>query len=284
MHEPEEVYSLVSRTLRACARADVDEPVVALLSTGATNSAWYEHQVLAEGADLLLCEPKDIEFRTGRPTLNGRPLDVIYLRIDGELVDLVDDTGRPIGAGILEAARRHMVVVVNAPGNGVADDKSMYCHIPDIITYYLAESPILPSVPTYRCADATELEIVLDRLAELVTKPVDGYGGGGVLVGAEAGPAELEERRRQLRAEPERWVAQETVALSTLPTMAGDRLEPRCVDLRTFVYLSGTGQHQAEVAGLGLTRVAPSGSMIVNSSRGGGAKDTWILIDTDPEQ
>ena len=284
MHEPEEVYSLVSRTLRACARADVDEPVVALLSTGATNSAWYEHQVLADGADLLLCEPKDIEFRTGRPTLNGRPLDVIYLRIDGELVDLVDDTGRPIGAGILEAARRHMVVVVNAPGNGVADDKSMYCHIPDIITYYLAESPLLPSVPTYRCADATELEIVLDRLGELVTKPVDGYGGGGVLVGAEAGPAELEERRRQLRAEPERWVAQETVALSTLPTMAGDRLEPRCVDLRTFVYLSGTGQHQAEVAGLGLTRVAPSGSMIVNSSRGGGAKDTWILIDTDPEQ
>ncbi len=154
---------------------------------GATNSAWYEHQLLAEGADLLLCEPKDVEFRTGRPTLNGRPLDVIYLRIDGELVDLVDDTGRAIGAGILEAARRHMVVVVNAPGNGVADDKSMYCHIPDIITYYLAESPLLPSVPTYRCADATELEIVLDRLAELVTKPVDGYGGGGVLVGAEAG-------------------------------------------------------------------------------------------------
>ena len=114
-----------------------------------------------------------------------------------------------------------------------------------------------------------------------MTKPVDGYGGGGVLVGAEAGPAELEERRRQLRAEPERWVAQETVALSTLPTMAGDRLEPRCVDLRTFVYLSGTGQHQAEVAGLGLTRVAPSGSMIVNSSRGGGSKDTWVLQDDD---
>jgi glutamate---cysteine ligase / carboxylate-amine ligase len=104
-----------------------------------------------------------------------------------------------------------------------------------------------------------------------------------VLIGAEAGPAELEERRRQLRAEPERWVAQETVALSTLPTMAGNGLEPRCVDLRTFVYLSGTGQDQAEVAGLGLTRVAPSGSMIVNSSRGGGAKDTWIMIDTDPE-
>ncbi len=210
-------------------------------------------------------------------------MDVIYLRIDGELVDLVDDAGRGIGGGILEAARRHKVVVVNAPGNGVADDKSMYCHIPDIITYYLAESPLLLSVPTYRCADATELEIVLDRLPELVTKPVDGYGGGGVLVGAEAGATELEERRRQLHADPARWVAQETVALSTLPTMAGGQLEPRSVDLRTFVYLSGTGRNQAEVAGLGLTRVAPSGSMIVNSSRGGGAKDTWILIDTDQE-
>ena len=155
LHEPEEAYALVRRTLRACARDDIDDPVVALLSTGATNSAWYEHQVLAEGADLLLCEPKDVEFHKGRPTLHGRPLDVIYLRIDVELVDLVDDTGRAVGAGILEAARRHMVVVVNAPGNGVADDKSMYCHIPDIITYYLAESPLLPSVPTYRCEDAS---------------------------------------------------------------------------------------------------------------------------------
>jgi carboxylate-amine ligase len=261
----------------------VDDPVVALLSSGAGNSAWYEHRVLAAGSDLLLCQPKDVAFAKEGPTVGGRPVDVFYLRIDGELIDLLDDTGRNVGAQIMEAARRHMVVVVNAPGNGLADDKSMYCHIPDVITYYLAESPIIPSVPTYRCADAAELEIVLDRLGELVTKPVDGYGGGGVLIGAEAAPPELEERRRLLRSEPERWVAQETVALSTLPTLAGRRLEPRCVDLRTFVYLCGTGPQEAELAGLGLTRVAPTGSMIVNSSRGGGAKDTWILIDRDQE-
>jgi carboxylate-amine ligase len=275
---PEETIDLLGRTLRRCARGTAD-PVVALISDGAENSAWYEHRTLAEGAQLLLAEPGDITFERGRPVVDGQPLDVAYLRLEHELADLVDKEGRSVGQGMLEAASRGELALVNAPGNGVADDKSMYCHIPDVIDYYLGESPLLAQVPTYRCADPEELEIVLDRLEDLVTKPVDGYGGGGVLVGRDATPEELEERRRELRAEPARWVAQETMALSTLPTLEGGTLEARHVDLRTFVYLTGIGPGEAQLAGLALTRVAPPNSMIVNSSRGGGAKDTWILTD-----
>ena len=216
--------------------------------------------------------------------VDGQPLDVAYLRLEHELADLVDKGGRPVGQGLLEAAIRGQLALVNAPGNGVADDKSMYCHIPDVIDYYLGESPLLAQVPTYRCADPEEFEIVLDRLEDLVTKPVDGYGGGGVLIGRDATPDELEERRRELRADPARWVAQETMALSTLPTLEGGKLEARHVDLRTFVYLTGSGPGEAELAGLALTRVAPPHSMIVNSSRGGGAKDTWILTDEITER
>jgi carboxylate-amine ligase len=226
-----------------------------------------------------LAEPEAVGFVQGRPVVDGQRVDVVYLRLEGELLDLVDDEGRPVGRELIEAGIRGEVVLVNAPGNGVADDKSMYCHLPDVIGYYLGESPRLAQVPTYRCSDPEELEIVLDRLEELVTKPVDGHGGGGVLVGADATPAELAERRLALRADPGHWVAQETMALSTLPTLAGNGLEPRHVDLRTFVYLTGTAPDQAELAGLALTRVAPGGSMIVNSSRGGGAKDTWILAE-----
>ncbi len=284
MHEPEEALGLAGRTLRACALDGNDDPHVVLLSDGAGNAAWYEHQVLAEGARLSLAESSEVQFDAGLPTVGGRPVDVFYLRLEGELADLTDRSGRPVGAGILEAAERGQIVVVNAPGNGIADDKSMYCHVPDLITYYLGESPLLPSVPTYRCSDPSELEIVLDRLDELVTKPVDGFGGGGVLVGPDADAGQLEQRRRELQSKPTRWVAQETMALSTLPTVERGQLEPRHVDLRTFVYLTGTGPDDAELAGLALTRVAPSGSMIVNSSRGGGAKDTWILTEAEPDR
>ncbi len=281
---PEETIDLLGRTLRACAPDNTDDPVVALISDGAENSAWYEHRTLAEGAGLVLAEPEDVTFEGGRPVVDGQPLDVAYLRLEHELADLVDKGGRPVGQGLLEAAIRGQLALVNAPGNGVADDKSMYCHIPDVIDYYLGESPLLAQVPTYRCADPEEFEIVLDRLEDLVTKPVDGYGGGGVLIGRDATPDELEERRRELRADPARWVAQETMALSTLPTLEGGKLEARHVDLRTFVYLTGSGPGEAELAGLALTRVAPPHSMIVNSSRGGGAKDTWILTDEITER
>jgi carboxylate-amine ligase len=177
----------------------------------------------------------------------------------------------------MDVAAAGRVVLANAPGNGVADDKSTYPLVPELITYYLGERPELESVPTYRTADEIERRGVLERVGELVTKPVDGYGGAGVLIGPAATAAEVAQRRADIAARPEDWVAQEVVSLSSLPWMDGGRLEPRRVDLRALVYLTGPRRQDCRVAPLALTRVAPPGSLIVNSSRGGGAKDTWIV-------
>jgi carboxylate-amine ligase len=277
MRNADDALGLIGRTLRGCTA--VPDPVVALLSEGADNSGWYEHRLIAEEVGLLLVQPSEVEIKGNTVVVGGRRVDVVYVRLDCELVDLIDSSGRPVGAQVFEAAQQGLVVVVNAPGNGIADDKAMYCYVPDLIGYYLAERPLIASVPTYRCTDPKECAAVLDRLEELVTKPVGGYGGSGVLIGPEASPAELGRRREEIADDPSAWVAQEVVALSTLPTLVDGRLEPRHVDLRAFVYLTGTGAGEAEVAPLALTRVAPAGSMVVNSSRGGGAKDTWVLLD-----
>jgi len=261
----------------------VENPVIALLSDGAGNSAWFEHRLLSERAGFLLAQPADVEVRGASVAVLGRRVDVLYLRLDVELADLADPSGRPVGAQLVQAASRGSVALANVPGNGVADDKSMYIYVPDLIAYYLGERPLLDPVPTYRCGDPDEMAAVLPRLDRLVTKPVDGYGGGGVLIGPDADEAELERRRREIQAEPERWIAQEVVHLSTHPTVTPSGLEPRHVDLRAFVYLTGTGAPDVQVADLALTRVAPEGSMLVNSSRGGGAKDTWILADNPDE-
>jgi carboxylate-amine ligase len=258
----------------------VESPVVALLSDGAGNSAWFEHRLLSERAGFLLAQPGDIEVHGAAVTVLGRRVDVLYLRLDVELADLVDGQGRQVGAQLVQAAASGSVSLANSPGNGVADDKSMYVYVPDLIAYYLAERPLLDPVPTYRCSDPDERASVLSRLGHLVTKPVDGYGGGGVLIGPYADEAELAARAKEIEAEPDRWIAQETVRLSTHPTLTPAGIQPRHVDLRAFVYLTGVGEQDATVADLALTRVAPQGSMLVNSSRGGGAKDTWILSDT----
>jgi carboxylate-amine ligase len=261
----------------------VPNPVIALLSDGAGNSAWFEHRLLAERAGFLLAQPADIEVQGPVVTVRGRRVDVVYLRLDVELDDLTAPDGRPIGTQLLQSAARGSVSLANPPGNGVADDKSMYCNVPDLIAYYLGERPLLDPTPTYRCADPVERSSVLDRLDRLVTKPVDGYGGGGVLIGPRADADEIERRRKEIIADPALWIAQEMVNLSTHPTLTRDGMQPRHVDLRAFVYLTGTGESDAVVADLGLTRVAPEGSMLVNSSRGGGAKDTWILADPPEE-
>jgi carboxylate-amine ligase len=266
---------LLRRTL--CEGTAVANPVLALLSDGAANSAWFEHRLLAERAGLLLAQPGDLGVSGGAVTVLGRRVDVLYLRLDVELADLLDPAGRPIGAALVQAAARGAVRLANAPGNGVADDKAMYCYVPDLIAYYLSERPLLDPVPTYRCGDPDECASVLERVGELVTKPVDGYGGGGVLIGPHASAAELAARREQISAEPRRWIGQEVVRLSSHPTLTAEGFAPRHVDLRAFVYLSGTGPGQAHLADLALTRVGARGSMVVNSSRGGGAKDTWIL-------
>ncbi|HET9873891.1 MAG TPA: carboxylate--amine ligase/circularly permuted type 2 ATP-grasp protein [Propionibacteriaceae bacterium] len=269
--------ALLRRTLSALSA--VQNPVMALLSDGAGNSAWFEHRLLAERAGLLLAQPADIEVHGPVVTVLGRRVDVVYLRLDVELADLTAPDGSPIGAQLLQSAARGSVSLANPPGNGVADDKAMYCNVPDLIAYYLGERPLLDPTPTYRCADPNERTSVLERLDKLVTKPVDSYGGGGVLIGPHASAAELQQRKQEILDQPGRWIAQETVNLSTHPTLTAEGMRPRHVDLRAFVYLTGTGEGEVAVADLGLTRVAPAKSMMVNSSRGGGAKDTWILAD-----
>ncbi len=256
---------------------------VALLSSGPAASAWYEHRLLAARGDLLLTEADDLTVTDGevRHRQTGVRIDALYLRLDVEVLDLVDSTGRPIGAEILAVAAVGGVFLANAPGNGVADDKAMYCYVPELIAYYLDEHPSLESVPTYRTSDATEAGIVLDRVGELVTKPVDGHGGIGVLIGPDSSVAEVAERRAAIAANPAGWVAQEVVALSSHPTVSGTHLQPRHVDLRAFVYVRGTAPEDCTLADLALTRVAPEGSLVVNSSRGGGAKDTWIIGEPD---
>lgn len=279
LRDPTTVLPLIRATLRSL--TDRPAAVVALLSDGADNSAWYEHRMIADEAGLLLAQPNEVEVAGDVVRVAGRRVDVVYLRISVELPELTTKAGEPVGAQLFEAACRGGVVLANAPGTGIADDKAMYCLVPDLIGYYLGERPLLAPVPTYRCGDPAEVAGVLERIDELVTKPVDGYGGGGVLIGPQAARAELEARRAEIEADPARWIAQEVVPLSTHPTLVDGRLEPRHVDLRVFAYLAGTGPGQVHLADLALTRVAPKGSMVVNSSRGGGAKDTWIVVDPD---
>jgi len=251
----------------------------ALLSSGPSASAWFEHRLLAERGGLLLVLADDlaVQSREVRHRDSGERIDALYLRLDVELIDLVDAGGRPIGAEIFDIAAADGVVLANAPGNGVADDKAMYCYVPELIGYYLGEHPSLEAVPTYRTSDEAEARTVLDRVGELVTKPVNGHGGIDVLIGPDASAAEVAARRRAISANPSAWVAQEVVALSSHPTLSGTSLQPRHVDLRAFVYLRGTEPEDCTLADLALTRVAPEGSLVVNSSRGGGAKDTWII-------
>ncbi|MFB2555673.1 glutamate--cysteine ligase [Herbiconiux liangxiaofengii] len=267
-------------------------PVAALLSSGPTTGAWFEHRMLAQGAGLVLLELHDLDVVDGLVTLrsDGTVVDALYLRLDEELPDAVDAEGRPIGRDLMHVAASGRVYLANAPGNGVADDKAMYCFVPALIGYYLDERPLLEQVPTYRTSDEAERRTVLERVGELVTKPVDGHGGHGVLIGPAAGAAAVAERRAEIAADPLGWVAQEVVPLSSHPTFtfaeaapgaeaagSSSLLEPRHVDLRVFVYATGDGEYGLEVADLALTRVAPAGSMVVNSSQGGGSKDTWIV-------
>jgi carboxylate-amine ligase len=228
---------------------------------------------------LLLVQADDLAVEGGqvRHRATGTRIDALYLRLDVELIELTDATGRPIGAEVFEVAVAGDLLLANAPGNGVADDKAMYCYVPELIAYYLGEHPSLEAVPTYRTSDAEEARTVLDRVGELVTKPVDGHGGIGVLIGPDASAAEVAARRTAIAANPGGWVAQEVVALSSHPTLSGTSLQPRHVDLRAFVYLRGAEPEDCSLADLALTRVAPEGSLVVNSSRGGGAKDTWII-------
>ncbi len=264
--DPEGTASLLREALLAA--SPMSDPAIGVITSGPEDPAYYEHRTLAEQMDAVLAEPAGLEVRDGVVYASGRRVDVLYRRIEEDAL-----LASPIGAALLDAIERGTLTLANAPGNGVADDKSLYRYVPRLIDYYLGERPLLANVTTYLCRDPEDREHVLDRLEELVVKPVDGFGGQGVMIGQDASAGELKAIRDEILAAPERWVAQETVALSTHPTFDGERLRPHVIDLRAFVF---TGREPV-VPQAALTRVAPPDSMIVNSSQGGGAKDTWLL-------
>lgn len=281
LRDPHTVTERLRETLRTNATAITGnpDPVVALISDGPAAGAWFEHRRLADGAGLRLLAGSDLDVRDGRVVVaaTGDVLDGLYLRIDRDVRDLGGGDAPDLGARVLDVAEAGRVSLANAPGNALVDDKAMYVNVPDLIWYYLDEKPLLESVPTYRTSIEGERLSVLDRVGELVTKPVDGEGGRDVLIGPSASAPEVAERRREIARDPARWVGQEVVMLSSHPTIGPAGLDPRHVDLRAFVYVTGTGPEDTHLADVALTRVAPEGSMVVNSSRGGGAKDTWII-------
>ncbi|MDT7928008.1 circularly permuted type 2 ATP-grasp protein [Tepidimonas sp.] len=271
---------LLLETLRSVAPSQVADPTVVVLTPGIYNSAYFEHAFLAQQMGVELVEGQDLFVRDGRvymrTTSGPQPVDVIYRRIDDDFLDpLAFRADSQLGcAGLLDAYRRGHVTLCNAIGTGVADDKSIYPYVPRMIEFYLGERPILANVPTYLGREADDLAYILDHLEELVVKEVHGAGGYGMLVGPAATRAEIEQFRAAIRARPEHYIAQPTLALSTCPTFVEQGVAPRHIDLRPFVLSGKTVQM---VPG-GLTRVAlREGSLVVNSSQGGGTKDTWVL-------
>ncbi len=269
------------RALRNASATNESDPTIVVLTPGPFNSAYFEHSLLARQMGVELVEGPDLFCRDNvvymRTTEGERQVDVIYRRIDDAYLDPMQF--RPdsvLGvAGVLNAARAGNVVISSAVGNGVGDDKLVYTYVPTIIKYYLGEKPLLANVDTLRCWLDDEREEVLDRADELVIKPVEGSGGYGIVFGPYASEKELATIRRKVAADPRGWIAQPVVQLSTVPTKIGDNLAPRHVDLRPFAVNDGD---QVWVLPGGLTRVAlTEGSLVVNSSQGGGSKDTWVL-------
>ncbi len=276
--------------LLACLRSVTPRPSasdasIVLLTPGPYNSAYYEHSFLAdklgvelvEGRDLFVDE--DVVFM--RTTLGPRRVDVIYRRVDDEFIDpLVFNPDSLLGApGLVGAYLAGNVTIANAIGTGVADDKAIYSYVPDLIRFYLSEEPLLHNVPTYRCREPAMLKFVLERLDRLVVKEVNGSGGYGMLVGPHASAAQREFFAAKLKADPANYIAQPTLALSTCPASFDSGISPRHVDLRPFVL---SGANGVRIVPGGLTRVAlTEGSLVVNSSQGGGTKDTWV-VDDDP--
>jgi uncharacterized circularly permuted ATP-grasp superfamily protein len=275
------------RHLRWLAPEGVDDPTIVLLTPGINNAAYYEHLYLAkqmgielvEGTDLVV----DLDHVFMRTTRGLSPVHVIYRRLDDEWLDPI--FGRQeslVGvAGLVNAYRAGNVAIANALGNGVADDKAVYALVPKIIKYYLDEEPILPNVQTYLCALEEDRRYVLEHIGELVVKTVGGSGGYGMLIGPESTKEEREDFRRRIEAKPRSFIAQPVVALSVQPIFDGRRMRRTHQDLRPFVL---TGPEVYVTAG-GLTRVAlKEGSLIVNSSQGGGSRDTWVMAEHGVEQ
>jgi uncharacterized circularly permuted ATP-grasp superfamily protein len=271
------------KTLESVPPRELDkEPTIALLTPGPYNSAYFEHSFLADQMGVELVEGQDLVVLDGRlqmkTTLGPTQVDVLYRRIDDEFLDpLVFHPDSMLGVpGLFDLYRAGRVTIVSAPGAGIADDKAIYSYIPDIIQFYTGRAPILKNVPTYNCRVETDLAYVLEHLSELVVKEVHGSGGYGMLVGPAASGNEIEMFRAKLEARPDNYIAQPTLALSTCPTLVDAGVAPRHLDLRPFALFGD----QVRLVPGGLTRVAlKPGSLVVNSSQGGGTKDTWVLKD-----
>jgi uncharacterized circularly permuted ATP-grasp superfamily protein len=278
---PVEHYpQMLLNSLRSVAPHGIQDPTIVLLSPGAYNSAYFEHAFLAQQMGIELVEGQDLFVRNNavymRTTEGPKRVDVIYRRIDDDYIDpLVYKADSMLGVpGLISVYREGGVTLANAVGTGVADDKSIYIHVPKMIKFYLGEEPILHNVPTYELSKEDDLAYTLEHLDELVVKEVQGSGGYGMLVGPAATKQELEEFRLRIVSKPANYIAQPTLALSTSPTLVEKGIAPRHVDLRPFV-ISGKTVNMVPGA---LSRVAlKEGSLVVNSSQGGGTKDTWVL-------
>jgi len=280
--EPVDVYpDLLRRTLASVAPPKCKgEPVIVILTPGHFNSAYYEHSFLADLMGVELVEGQDLfvegEFVYMRTTEGPRRVDVIYRRIDDDFIDpLCFRPDSMLGVpGLMDVYRSGGVAICSAPGAGVADDKAVYTFVPEMIRFYLGEEPILNNVPTWQCAKQDDCKYVLENLGELVVKEVHGSGGYGMLVGPKSTKAEIESFALRIKAKPHNYIAQPTLALSTTPTFVDQGIAPRHVDLRPYCLVG----ERVELVPGGLTRVAlTEGSLVVNSSQGGGVKDTWVL-------
>ena len=278
---PVEHYpDLLLENLRSVAPLGVDDPTVVLQTPGMYNSAYFEHAFLAQQMGIELVEGQDLFVQDNgvymRTTRGPKRVDVIYRRIDDDFLDpKVFRKDSALGvSGLLDVYRAGRVTLANAIGTGVADDKSIYPFVPDMIAFYLGEKPLLANVPTYKCRNREELEFTLEHLPQLVVKEVHNAGGYGMLIGPSATREELDDFGRRLRGNPNNYIAQPTLALSTCPTYVDSGVAPRHIDLRPFVLSGG----EVTMVPGGLTRVAlREGSLVVNSSQGGGTKDTWVL-------
>jgi uncharacterized circularly permuted ATP-grasp superfamily protein len=272
------------RSLAACAPKSCEgKPTVAVLTPGIHNSAYFEHSFLADQMGVELVESHDLRIVDGhvamRTTQGFKNIDVLYRRVDDEYLDPLNFNPKSMlgVAGIMDVYRAGNITIANAPGTGIADDKAIYSYMPDIIEFYTGEKAILKNVETWRCSEPDSLQYVLDNLASLVVKEVHGSGGYGMLVGPAANKKELADFTRKLKAKPSNYIAQPTLSLSTVPIFTKSGLAERHVDLRPYVLVS---PDKIDITPGGLTRVAlKAGSLIVNSSQGGGTKDTWVLED-----
>ena len=270
------------RSLAACAPRMTDsDPTVAVLTPGIYNSAYFEHAFLADQMGVELVEGHDLRVVDGRvamrTTRGYKPIDVLYRRVDDDFLDPLNfNPESQLGVpGIMDVYRAGGITIANAPGTGISDDKAIYSYMPEIVEFYTGERPLLQNVPTWRCSEPDSLAYVLDNLEDLVVKEVHGSGGYGMLIGPTASKKEIAGFLRKLKARPKNYIAQPTLSLSTVPIFAQKGLSPRHVDLRPYVLVSPDG---IKITPGGLTRVAlKKGSLVVNSSQGGGTKDTWVL-------